>query len=446
MAVVTRKIKLLPVGETKADRTKIYNFIKDLSKEMASLGNRIIRTHINNIHVIDDMVKYGNLKKGEVYKKFKEIYGMSPQNTGYRVTTELSWLVSDVRTNFNQAIFKTLQENSYDIINGKISIPSYRAVNLPIPTSKRVYFDSGHYLYDFPGTKETKEKYGDIVFELYFGKDRSNNKIIVDRTIDGTYKMRNSSMQYDGKDIFLYLVVDIPLSNNVELDSNKVMGIDLGINRPVAIYIKGEKRQPKQLNITDKIQHDRMRLLKQRKGIQESLKYASGGHGRNKKLKKLEDFRNKEKNWAQTINHNISSAVIKTALDYKVGVIQMEDLSGITTNVNDYFLKSWAYFQLQNYIKYKAEKAGIKITWVNPKDTSRECPTCNQVNENNRSKENVTIFSCKNEFCEDYMVVKDADLIAAQNISKKSGFDEKPKSKKGKLNKKEKNITESLVV
>ena len=299
--------------------------------------------------------------------------------------------------------------------------------------SSKVYVKDGEYLYNFPGTKDSKEKYGDIVFKLFFGRDRSNNKIIVDRIVQSVYKMCNSTIQYDGKDIFLFLTVDIPITINEKISEDKVMGIDLGINRPVAIYIEGERRQPRQLEINDKIQHERMRLLKQRKGIQASLKHARGGHGSTKKLKKLEDFRNKEKNWAQTINHLISANVINLALEYGVGTIKMEDLTGITTNANDYFLKSWAYYQLQNYIKYKAEKEGIKVVWVNPKDTSRECPTCNQVHEDNRSKENVTHFSCKNEFCEDYMVMKDADLVAACNISRRLGQNEKPKSKKGRL-------------
>ncbi len=440
MPIITRKIKLLPVGETKEEKTKIYNFIKDLSKELASLGNRIIRNHINNIHVIDDMVQHENLTKAQAIEKFKLMYGMSPQNTGYRITTELSWLSSDVRTSFNQLIFKTLTENSSNILNCKMSIPSYRGTNLPILSSKRVYLEDGKYLYDFPGSKNTVEKYGDIKFELFFGRDRSNNKSIVDNAINGTYKMCNSSIRYDGKDIFLYFTVDIPVSVKSELDTNKVMGIDLGINRPVAFHINGISKQPRQLDVNCKIQHDRMRLLKQRKGIQASLVHACGGHGRNKKLKKLEDFRDKERHWAQTINHNISASVVKVALNNNVGVVQMEDLTGITTNANDYFMKSWAYYQLQNYIKYKAERVGIKVMWVKSKDTSRECPTCNQINVENRDKKNVGIFACKNEFCVDYLKVKDADLVAAENISKRDASDEKAKSKKGR-----KKIAKNLV-
>jgi len=448
MGIKTRKIKLIPVANDSKGRTKIYNFVKELSKEMATMGNRIIRQHVNNGFEIQKIREEKTLSKADAYEILKEMLGTSPQNSGYQITTELPHISSEVRTGFNQMIYKTISENFYDILTNKVSIPSYKSSNLPIPTARKVYVDDGKHIYDFPGTKHTKETYGDVKFELYFGKDKSNNKIIVDRTIDGTYKMCNSTIQYDGKDIFLYLVVNIPTEVK-DIDPNKVMGIDLGINRPVTMYINGEKRQPQQININDKIQHDRMRFMKQRRSLQQSLKFAKGGHGRAKKTAKMDDFREKESHWAQTINHTISANVIKTALEYNVGVIKMEDLTGITTNKNDYFFKSWGYYQLQNYIKYKAEQVGIQIKWVNPMNTSRECPTCNSVHEENRSKTDVTKFACVNEFCSDYMKVVDADVVGATNISNREGLGDKPKSKAARIKKPkkvEKNTEESLVM
>jgi putative transposase len=448
MGIKTRKIKLIPVAEDSKGRTKIYNFVKELSKEMATVGNRIIRKHVNNGFEVEGLRNERGVTKGDAYAILKEMLGTSPQNSGYQITTELPHISSEVRTGFNQMIYKTISEKFYEILNNKVSIPSYKGTNLPIPTAQKVYVENGKHLYNFPGTKHTKELYGNISFELFFGKDKSNNKIIVDRTIDGTYKMCNSTIQYDGKDIFLYLVVDIPMEAK-DVDPNKVMGIDLGINRPVTMYISDEKRQPQQININDKIQHDRMRMMKQRRSLQQSLKYAKGGHGRNKKTKSMEDFKNKESHWAQTINHTISAAVIKTALEYNVGMIKMEDLTGITTNKTDYFFKSWGYYQLQNYIKYKAEQVGIKIMWVNPMNTSRECPTCNNVHEENRSKVDVTKFACVNTRCKDYLKIVDADVVGATNISNREGMGDKPKSKAARIKKTkkvEKILEEDLVM
>ena len=98
-------------------------------------------------------------------------------------------------------------------------------------------------------------------------------------------------------------------------------------------------------------------------------------------------------------------------------------------------MKSWTYYSLQEFIKYKAEESGIKILWVNPKNTSITCPTCGYIDKNNRDNIDKTKFMCLNPECKDHFIIKDADIVGAYNISISEGFDEKPKSKKGKINK-----------
>ena len=141
----------------------------------------------------------------------------------------------------------------------------------------------------------------------------------------------------------------------------------MGINRPVSIYIDGEKHQPSQISIGEKIQTERIKFYKQRRALQQSMKYSKGGHGRTRKMLGIERLKEKESDWAKLMNHNISRDVIEIAQKYNVGIIKMEDLTGITTNTNDLFLKSWAYYQLQTNIVYKAKMVGIEIEWVNPK-------------------------------------------------------------------------------
>jgi IS605 OrfB family transposase len=435
MSIITRKIQLNPIATELSTTTEIYKYIKNLSSELATMGNKIIRNHVNNNFNLSQIREDKKCKKSDAIEILTEYLGTSPQNSGYKITVEHSDISSDIRTNFNQRIFKTLNENFYDIINNKTSIPSYRSNNLPIELSSKVYEKNGKYLYDFSLTPNMKKLMGEIKFELYYGKDKSNNKFIVDQTINGKYKMCNSSIKYDGSKIFLFLTVNIPVVKKEDLDQNKVMGIDLGINRLVSYYISGEKKELPQIEIANKMQHDRMRFIKERKSLQKSLKFTKGGHGRSKKTKSLENLKLRESNWAQTINHTVSKEIVNTALKYNVGTIKMEDLTGITQNKTDQFLKSWAYYQLQTYITYKAEMVGIKVEWINPKDTSIECPVCNHINKENRSTKNVKDFACVNEFCSDYGKTKDADIIASENISNRSGNQEKLKSKKGRIKK-----------
>ncbi|MGC9057947.1 MAG: zinc ribbon domain-containing protein [Candidatus Micrarchaeia archaeon] len=57
---------------------------------------------------------------------------------------------------------------------------------------------------------------------------------------------------------------------------------------------------------------------------------------------------------------------------------------------------------------YKAEEAGCKVVFVNPKDTTQECSNCHQIVKKELSDR---LYSCP--FCG---LVTDRDLNAAKNI------------------------------
>ena len=91
----------------------------------------------------------------------------------------------------------------------------------------------------------------------------------------------------------------------------------------------------------------------------------------------------------------------------------MEDLSGATANVNEKFLKEWAYYDLQNKIEYKAKEQGIEVIKVNPKYTSKRCSKCGCIHEDNRDcKNNQANFTCK--ICGYH---ENADINASKNLS-----------------------------
>ena len=439
MPIITRKIKLIAVGETSKDRTATYNYVKRVASDLTMVGNEVIRLHVCNQYELDRLKSSMNITKGEAIKIFQEHIGTSVQNSGYQMLTKFPYISSDIRTNFNQKIFKTIKENFHDIMNGKMSIPSFRKTSISIPFSSTkggecvISLNDGEHMFNFPLSSSERSIHKGITFRLHYGRDRSNNRIIVDRILDGTYKMNGSSIQVEDNDLYMLLTCDVPVNTSNTTDPNKTMGIDLGINRPVSIYIDGEKRQPSQIQLGEKIQSERMKFYKQRRAIQQSMKFARGGHGRKRKMLAMETLREKEHNWSKLINHTISREVIHIAQQYNVGVIKMEDLTGITTNTNDLYLKSWAYYQLQTDIEYKAKMVGISIQWVNPKDTSITCPTCKNVDKENRNDKDKTKFSCINIECNDYGKVKDADIIGGYNITYSEGSDVKGKSKKGRL-------------
>lgn len=444
-STLTKPIKLIAVGETSKDRTASYNYLKRIAADLTQMGNEIIRTNVCNQYELDEIKKLNNINsKVKAKEIFREKYGAMVSNMGYNLQKKNTTISSDIKSALCQDAFKKIENSFYDILQGKVAIPSYRktSMNIPLrgtlPSGKLMIYKEGEDCFiNFPLSSSEKSIHKEIKLKLHYGRDKSGNEEIVNRILSGEYKINNSEIQIKNDDFYLSLAYTSPNIKLKDVIPDKVMGIDLGINRLISIYIDGVEHQPT-LSFGDYIQEERMKYRKQLRLLQKTLKFAKGGHGRKRKMLPMKTFNEKESNWAKTMNHKASKEVIDAAQKHNVGIIKMEDLTGVTKNKDSYYFRSWAYYQLQTYIEYKAKKVGIKILWVNPKDTSRTCFTCKNVDKENRNDKDKTKFSCVNIECDDFGKLKDADFNAAQNITYSEGFEEKPKSKKGKLKKLEK--------
>ena len=90
---------------------------------------------------------------------------------------------------------------------------------------------------------------------------------------------------------------------------------------------------------------------------------------------------------------------------------KLEQLDGIRNNRKharkfNYSLHSWSFYQLQNFMEYKAKLCGIPLTYVEPKNTSKECSRCG----------NIGIRNSKKFVCHSCGHVDHADANASFNI------------------------------
>jgi IS605 OrfB family transposase len=422
--IKTRKIQLIPIS----DFNEAYQYIREISSELTTLSNEIVRRHLLSFYEMDKMSSKNPEVKLTIKEKndrMKEKYSTSVQNLGYQISKEYSEKIpSDIRTCANQKIYKTLTKFYYDIINAKISVPSFKKDKMPIPFSYNNNISLKEDIYEF-------KFFNDVKFKLNFGRDRSNNKIIVDRILSGEYKAITSQIQIKKNKIFLFLSYKFePIK--IKLNSDLVLGIDVGINRPVSIARNDGKYVP-QINIGSKIEITRAAIRSQRNSLTGALRHSSNGRGRNKKMKKQIHLIDKEKNFMKTMNNTISRKLIQYCISEGIGSINMENLSGITRDTNSVFLKSWAYYSLQSMIEYKAKEYGIKVQYIDPAYTSQTCSSCGNLDKEQRAG---VKFVCKNESCLDFNIEKDADVNAAQNISRKEGEESRKLATKKKLQKK----------
>jgi IS605 OrfB family transposase len=106
--------------------------------------------------------------------------------------------------------------------------------------------------------------------------------------------------------------------------------------------------------------------------------------------------RRREARFARNTNHVISKRIVAEA-QRTSRAIALEDLGGIRGRVTARrsqraTLHAWAFDQLRAFIQYKAQMAGVLVVAVDPRNSSRTCPTCGCVAKANRPSQ--SSFRC----------------------------------------------------
>lgn len=274
-----------------------------------------------------------------------------------------------------------------------------------------------------------------IQFKIVFGNPYKSAELrsVVQNIFEERYKINGSSICIDDDDIILNLSLTMPKEIK-ELDENKVVGVDLGIAIPAVCALNTNSYSRKSIGSADDFLRVRTKIRAQRRRLQKSLSRTSGGHGRKKKLRALDKFSEYEKHWVQNYNHYVSKQVVDFAIKNNAKYINLEDLEGYgEEEKNKFILSNWSYYQLQQYIAYKAEKYGIEVRKINPYHTSQVCSCCGHWESGQRV--NQKTFICKNPECENFGEEVNADFNAARNIALSTNWSDMDE-KKNKKNKK----------
>ncbi|WP_448561750.1 RNA-guided endonuclease InsQ/TnpB family protein [Trichothermofontia sp.] len=157
--------------------------------------------------------------------------------------------------------------------------------------------------------------------------------------------------------------------------SDAVIGVDLG-RRDIAVTSNGNKWDGKG------IQAVRDRFAKVRASLQHKASKGTRSSRRRCRqvLKRLSGRGRKYQSW---LNHNIGRTIVHQAKS-EGKVITIEDSSGIRERTNQMprskterrRSNSWAFYQLRQFLEYKAIGAGVTIVPVPPAYTLQTCHKC----------------------------------------------------------------------
>lgn len=194
--------------------------------------------------------------------------------------------------------------------------------------------------------------------------------------------------------------------------TNKVLGIDLG-RTDITVTSEGEKNSGKEITqVRDK-------YAKVRASVQK--KASKGTRSSRRRCRQLlKRLSGREQRFQALVNHTISYRHVQYA-KATGQKIALEDLTGIRERTNELprskterrRSNSWAFYQLRQFITYKAVKFGVELVLVDPRYTSQTCHHCLHIHpvrgESYRSGKSFRCGHCGWH--------GDADLNGAKNIA-----------------------------
>ena len=449
MPVLTRKLTLFPVGD-KAEIDRVYNYIRNGQKVQAIMMNQCISALYT---------AYMNNATKEELHDIREYYGHIPGSklgSPYDYDKELFPTGLPLAGSIPRACDAKLKQAFKDGLKwGKVSLPTFKNTNPLMVHNKHVnlynskcsgqglkheYNSLGelHYALEHEKDPEIYIYFANkIVFKIVFGAINRSQELrsVIGKVFDGDYKICDSTIGVYDKKIILNLAVEMDRAKQ-NLDDNVTVGVDLGLAVPAVCALNNNLYCREKIGSYNDFTRKRTQMQAQRKRIQSAVRTSKGGHGRNKKVKHLDKLAIHERNFAHNYNHYVSSEVIKFALKHNAKYINIENLTAIPRERKDEFvLRNWSYFELQQMIIYKATSYGMVVRKVNPAYTSQTCSVCGE----RGIRDTQSSFNCTNPDCNCHKIYKDmkgftADFNAARNIAMSENFleDEKKKVKEAK--------------
>lgn len=414
--VAREKIKLADEAyQTKIEEEQCYLEKKyiELSEAKTDKQKQAIKKSIETTKKkLDTLRKAENKNAAE---KFKGIISSNEQTNLRDLIKDNFNLSSDTKDRLTQKVMADFKNDIADVLRGERTLRRYKRDN-PLYIRGRAltfYKENGNFF--------IKWMKG-IVFKCVLGVKKQNS-LELQKTLDSViaeeYKVCDSSIELKDNKLIINLTLDIPVSNSFEKVKGRIVGVDLGMKIPAYVALNDNEYIRKAIGSIDDFLKVRTQMQSRRRSLQRALKSTNGGQGREKKLKALNQFEAKEKNFAKTYNHFLSSNIVKFAIQNKAEQINMELLSLAETQ-NKSVLRNWSYYQLQQMIEYKAERAGIKVKYIDPYKTSQVCSKCGHYEEGQREKQES--FMCKNQECKNFGIEVNADFNASRNIAKSDKY------------------------
>ena len=221
--------------------------------------------------------------------------------------------------------------------------------------------------------------------------------------LDGTWKFGLAKLLKSSGKWYLHISATKEVTDFDKQTVKHVVGLDRGLRFLATSYDEQGKT----------VFFDGQAIMRKRAKYQKlrATLQAKGTKSAKRRLKKLSG---RENRWISDVNHCLSKTLVQKygantlfVLENLNGVsFERTDLPKVLRNQN----KSWAFYQLEQFLTYKAHLNNSEVVEVSAKYTSQRCPKCGVIKKDNRNHE-------KHEYhCDNCDYRSNDDRIGAMNI------------------------------
>lgn len=313
---------------------KIYHIVRNKFKLKSQMTISAIKT---------SAARYKSVKEQLSQKPYK--YKDENGKWNY-ITKTLDWLHKPIAFRRPQA--DLVFNRDYSFVNNSVTGESKLSLNT---LKKRIYVD-----YDLPDN-----------FKEYF---------------NGTWKFGTGKIVSLNGEWYFHIPMTKAADKTFNVDNTEhLIGIDRGLRFLATTY--DEEGKTGFVSGSD--------IMKKRDKFQ-AVRAELQSRGTKSAKRVLKRLAGRENRWMTDVNHQISKTLVRSYGENTLFVI--EDLTGVSFSEENlknrssdgkYEFRSWSFYQLEQFLIYKANETGAKVINVPANYTSQRCPACGRIHKENRN-------------------------------------------------------------
>ena len=197
--------------------------------------------------------------------------------------------------------------------------------------------------------------------------------------LDGSYDLGTAKLIELNGLWYLHIPVTKEVEDFEKENVRHVVGIDQGLRFLTVSYDEQGKTE---FISGKKIATKRRKFQEVRRQLQSK--------GTKSAKRKLKAISGRENRWMSDVNHQISKTLVQKYGENTLFVL--EDLTGVSFEESNLSrgkkqnnaLRSWSFYQLEQFLSYKAHENKSEVLKVSAKYTSQRCPKCGTIHKENR--------------------------------------------------------------